>query len=257
MYLYNTHTYVSPGGEVDASSPRLILTKVARSGQTRPRESPRLVSAFRTGNKSRESVGRGRELEDRIGREVTTRTLYILGTFTIRISPGGCCHVPLGHVPGVRPKGLRASSRVSHLPSFAAISPLFPRPLSRPLPPPRRPLPFSRDALSARQIPQKKNGGDGSARHPRCSRTVHGSRERKGSSSLCTPCVLPPPPPSPSTGSSHVSSQRGVAYREASKSVPGGRTRACSALLPSDSRTAAARNVGLTTKPRLTTERAR
>jgi len=52
-----------------------------------------------------------REREDKVGREVTTRILYILGTFTIRISPGGCCHVPLGHVPGVRPKGLRASSR--------------------------------------------------------------------------------------------------------------------------------------------------
>lgn len=53
----------------------------------------------------------GRERENKVGREVTTRILYILGTFTIRISPGGCCHVPLGHVPGVRPKGLRASSR--------------------------------------------------------------------------------------------------------------------------------------------------
>jgi len=38
--------------------------------------------------------------------------------------PGGCCHVPLRHVPGVRPRGLRASSRTptssrSNLPAFS------------------------------------------------------------------------------------------------------------------------------------------
>lgn len=117
----------------------------------------------------------------KVGREVTTRILYIPGTFTIRISPGGCCHVPLGHVPGVRPRGLRASSRASHDPSSAPISPLFLPCRSSHSRAPSVVSPFFLPAGSTRQIPQEKNGGDRSVRTVYI-RSVYGSGERKGSS---------------------------------------------------------------------------
>lgn len=146
---------------------------------------------------------------DRVGREVTTRTLYILGTFTIRISPGGCCHVPLGHVPGVRPKGLRAFSfsrpspllARSNLSTFSASFPslLFLSLLSTPCAALSLSLP--RRALSTREIPQEKNGRDGNAR-----RTVLGHSRVKGekkfeftSHLLAYPCF-----PYPTAGSSRA-----------------------------------------------------
>lgn len=170
-----------------------------------------------------------------MGREVTIRILYILGTFTIRISPDGCCHVPLGHVPGVRPKGLRASSR-HPFPSSAPISRSFF--FLSTSPSARCPLPFPfPSALCKAEIPQEKNGGD---RNGALAAVGIGlcSRVKRGGRIQVTLRTLHPV--------SHV-------HLASALRIASGRASTCYAPLISDL-APDARNVGLTSKPRLTTK---
>lgn len=133
-----------------------------------------------------------REEEDKVGREVTTRILYILWNIYHQDFPRWL----LSRATRTRARrtsegAKRASSHLSFSSSAAisrSFSPLPPPPTLRPsLFPSCRPLPEHSLSLSlplsARQIPQEKNGGGRNVCAPcHASRAVHGSSEKEGSS---------------------------------------------------------------------------